>query len=329
MPRAQDLTRIVEARDLMMRLLAAASYDAQPADGSGAKASGTSESGIDIRQSRVAADMRRDAEVHKNVEIIAARLADAVDLERRDQLSDGAVKRLSELSCEAGTAHGLEALLETRRCIERLLLEEADVILLKQVTAAEYAQEEATLITWRELYGPELPDVLNVSVGDPPDHIVERTRLRLQRLVAARFEEYRTLRARRRMRGRYLLLLTGVVSLTGLLFAAAVTLWVAWRTVVLALAGGAVGASLSGWLRFRDDVSLGSQMRGFMPVYLAQAVVGAVFGLVVVLVVEAGWLNWSFTDVGLGAIAVAAGFSEPFAVGVVARTTAGPTAATQ
>ena len=44
--------------------------------------------------------------------------------------------------------------------MELLLLERPDLQLLRQRTAEEYAGEESTLLTWRQLSGAELPKLL-------------------------------------------------------------------------------------------------------------------------------------------------------------------------
>jgi hypothetical protein len=265
----------------------------------------------------------RDPEARKNVEILAARIADAIDRQpRTPALTEATTNRLAKLVGEARQALSLEALLDTRRSVEDLLLEHADLPLLREWTAGEYAEEEATLPTWRRLYGVEQPDLLNEHL-DPSSDAVEATRMRLQRLVAARFWLYRPLRARRSLRTRYLWRLVPVLFVLGLLLAVAMTLALPQgaRPVWLAAAAGAAGASLSGLLSFRDEVRLGAQVRAFVPFYLAQVVVGGVFGLLFLLVLTAGWLDLQSNSAQIGAVAFAAGFSEPFAVGVLARMT--------
>lgn len=265
----------------------------------------------------------RDPEARKNIEILAARIADAMDRQSRTpRLTEATTNRIAKLVGEARQALSLEALLDTRRSVEDLLLEHADLPLLREWTAGEYAEEEATLPTWRRLYGPEQPDLLNDHL-DPSSDAVEATRMRLQRLVAARFWLYRPLRARRSLRTRYLRFLVPVLLVLGLLLGVAMTLALPQgaRPVWLAAVAGAAGASLSGLLRFRDEVRLGSRMREFVPFYLAQVVVGSVFGLLFLLVITAGWLDLRSNSAQIGAVAFAAGFSEPFAVGVLARMT--------
>jgi hypothetical protein len=104
-----------------------------------------------------------DPEVRKNIEILAARLCDAIDLNGRRPLCPEAMNRLSELLCEPRKALCLETLLDTRRSVEELLIDHADLLLLQQRTAEEYAEEEATLLTWRRFYGGERPELLNLN----------------------------------------------------------------------------------------------------------------------------------------------------------------------
>jgi hypothetical protein len=265
----------------------------------------------------------RDPEVRKNIEILAARLCDAIDLNQRQSLPLKVTNRLSELLCEPCKALCLETLLDTRRSVEELLIYHSDPLLLQQRTAEEYAEEEATLLTWRRLYGDERPELLNYSSESPPEQVQKSTKMRLQCLVAARFSLYRPLRARRTLRIIYLRYFGTVLLLSGILFGIAIGFQhqAAVGVVVLAAAAGASGAALSGLLKFRDEVRLGSQVREFMPFYLVQVGVGAVFGLFINLVFAANWLSFAPSTAGIGVLAFAAGFSEPFALGIVAKMT--------
>jgi hypothetical protein len=150
------------------------------------------ESNIDESNSEVALTNQqrrvlRDPEARKNIEILAARLSDAIELNRRRPLSPEVKNRLSELLCEPCKALCLETLLDTRCSVEELLLECADLPLLRQRTAEEYAEEEGTLLTWRRLYGAELPELLSSSPESSSSSVQESTKLRLERFVAARF----------------------------------------------------------------------------------------------------------------------------------------------
>jgi hypothetical protein len=273
----------------------------------------------------------RDPELRKNLEILAADISDAIDLDRRATVDEKARKRFLELAQEPRKALTLETVLDARRSFEKLLAECGDRRLLQQRTAAEYAEDDATLPTWKDSYGADVPAILTDASADSAattdaakaqDDDEELTRTRLEQLVEARFSLYRPLRARRRLRITYLRdVIAPAVLVTGVLFALAIAFHddVATRAVLLAAAAGAAGASLSGLLKFRDEMKLGSQVRDFWPFYLAQVLVGAVFGLLILLLAAAGWVDVDEDGAAMGAVAFAAGFSEPFAVGVVAK----------
>jgi hypothetical protein len=264
----------------------------------------------------------RDPEIRKNLEIVVSCLSDAIELGERGELPAASGLRLVELVNEPRAMLHLETLLETRRSAEQVLLRCADEVLLRERTAAEFDEQEATLVTWRRRYGDDLPELLDPRRRDRSED-VEAARERLQQLVAARFALYRPLRARRELRIRSLPGLGGVVAGFAVLFGVAITLAlgddVELSTVLLGAVAGAAGASLSGLLKFRDEVRLGAEVREFTPFFLAQTVVGAVFGLLVVLVGAAGWIAVQDSPAGIGALSFAAGFSEPFALGIVTR----------
>jgi hypothetical protein len=264
-----------------------------------------------------------DPEVRKNIEILAARLSDAIDLVRREVLLEEgkAGKRLNVIICDLKNAFCLETLLDTRRWVEELLLECADPSLLHQRTAEEYAEEETSLLTWRELYGAELPEILSDSAESRSERVLISTRARLQRLVEARFSRYRPLRARRSLRIIYLCYMGPALLIAGLLFGVAIGFQhkVEVRVVLLAAAAGASGAALGGLLKFRDEVKPGAQVREFAPFYYVQVVIGAVFGLFIDIVFAAGWLKVGSSAAGIGVLAFVAGYSEPFALGIVAK----------
>ena len=287
--------------------------------------SNTDKSSREVALTKQQRRVLRDPEVRKNIEILAARLCDAIDLNRRlslppeMSLPQEVTNRLFELLREPRKALCLETLLDTRRSVEELLIYHSDLLLLQQRTAEEYAEEEATLLTWRRLYGVDRPELLNYSSESPSKQVQDSTKVRLQCLVAARFSVYRPLRARRRLRIIYLRYFGTVLLLSGFLLGFAIGFQ--HQVVVLAAAAGASGAALSGLLKFRDEVRLGSQVREFLPFYLVQVGVGAVFGLFINLVFAANWLSFAPSTAGIGVLAFAAGFSEPFALGIVAKMT--------
>jgi len=54
---------------------------------------------------------------------------------------------------------------------------------------------------------------------------------------------------------------------------------------------------------------------------MVQAGIGAVFGLFIALIFTAGWLSFKPGAASIGVLAFAVGFSEPFAIGIVAKMT--------
>jgi hypothetical protein len=180
----------------------------------------------------------------------------------------------------------LETLLDARGSLEELLLQCADLTPLQQWTAAQYAEEEATLTTWQRLYGTELPQLLN----DRPDPFIPGGQ--------GPYGQHA-----RETPAAYGLAVLAVSAAEGppgtlddlptpfavwvLLFGVVLGAAIAWqvtagtRAVLLAASAVASGASLSGLLKFRDEVRLGAQIKEFWALYLAQAIVGGVFGLLV------------------------------------------------
>jgi len=84
-----------------------------------------------------------------------------------------------------------------------------------------------------------------------------------------------------------------------------------------------LGATLSGTMRIRDDLRDLDDLRSFWPAMRVQPLVGATAGLVVLLLMESGALDIGRDDSGHWAgralLAFAAGFSEPFFLGLVQR----------
>jgi hypothetical protein len=96
-----------------------------------------------------------------------------------------------------------------------------------------------------------------------------------------------------------------------------------WKAVAVAGTAGALGAALSGTMRVRDDLRDLDDLRSFWPAIRVQPLVGATAGLVVLLLMESGTLDMGSGNSGPWAgpalLAFAAGFSEPFFLGLVQR----------
>lgn len=98
----------------------------------------------------------------------------------------------------------------------------------------------------------------------------------------------------------------------------------AWRVAVAATLG-ALGSSLSGFFKLRDELAHLSEFRAFRAILFAQPIVGAAAGLFGFLLVRVGVLAlppagdeatsiWAY-----GVYGFLLGFSEPFLLGVIGR----------
>jgi hypothetical protein len=96
-----------------------------------------------------------------------------------------------------------------------------------------------------------------------------------------------------------------------------------WRQVVVAASAGALGATLSGIFRVRDRLVELDDLRSFWPAMRIQPLIGATAGLITLLVLETGAVNLGAVDSRTWApralFSFAAGFSEPFFLGLVHR----------
>jgi hypothetical protein len=97
----------------------------------------------------------------------------------------------------------------------------------------------------------------------------------------------------------------------------------AWQDIALAASAGALGATLSGTFRVRDRLIELDDLRSFWPAMRIQPLIGATAGLVTLFVLETGAVNVEASaTASWGAVALftfAAGFSEPFFLGLVER----------
>jgi hypothetical protein len=147
----------------------------------------------------------------------------------------------------------------------------------------------------------------------------------LTKLYDLRAEEGLERRARAAQKCRYLtalipILLVPLVILSASMHEAGAD---AWRHIALAASAGALGATLSGTFRVRDRLVDLDDLRSFWPAMRIQPLIGATAGLVTLFVLEAGALNVQVSEgASWGPVALftfAAGFSEPFFLGLVER----------
>ncbi len=168
--------------------------------------------------------------------------------------------------------------------------------------------------TWRSL----------LEDGNATEDVLEDVRRRLSALRWARSSEFRLHRARQAMRARALRFLAPVlIILTGglaLAIGAAAEGPIA-ASILLAALAGALGGTMAGTLKLRDNVSRIGDLRSLRPALYVQPLLGAAAGLILLLAVVGGFLTESPEQgwAKYGLLAFAAGFSEPFFLGIVNR----------
>jgi hypothetical protein len=96
-----------------------------------------------------------------------------------------------------------------------------------------------------------------------------------------------------------------------------------WRAFAVAALAGALGSTLSGVLRLRDQLLQLDELRAFRPAMLVQPLVGASAGALVFLVLASKAFSVGSIDAAAwpspGLLGFVAGFSEPFFLGLVDR----------
>jgi hypothetical protein len=126
------------------------------------------------------------------------------------------------------------------------------------------------------------------------------------------------------MRATRLLWLAPIVAAlaVGLVFAVDIVGDESWRSGLLVAVAGALGATLSGAFKLRDQLPRLVDLRTFWYAFALQLPLGAVAGLFVWLVLRSGLVD--VADPGAewaveAAVAFAAGFSEPLLLKTVER----------
>lgn len=286
-----------------------------------------------------------DPEFNKNLRILHELIDGAIGICERAQDKPSEAERsererlitsrVVDLARRLGLPRGgpltLKVLLERRFEAEQLLIELGDEHYLRTRAAALYHERKGTFARWREIFGDRLPPLLvepveEVSVetknrdAQDANLAVEATRLMLQRVIAAKAEQDRPLRARRELKGRVLRVILPVILAATSLFALALGLVEdEVERVLLAAAAGLSGAALGGLIKLRDEVDRGAQLRAFTEFYLGQLLIGASAGLIAFVVDRSGIVDLTGGPVGVAAFAFALGYSEAAFVGLLAR----------
>ena len=193
-----------------------------------------------------------------------------------------------------------------------------------------HAEDRRHWHTWNKHFRKqELRDLLKTYSADAVkakdrDRAVER----LNCLYLKRAEAGRDRRAKAALTDLYMKRLTLVLGpfLLGLGTIALVSTTHShsvWRAFAVAALAGALGSTLSGVLRLRDQFLRMDELRAFQPAMIVQPLVGASAGALVFLLLASRAFSFGSLDPEAwpspGVLGFAAGFSEPFFLGLVDR----------
>lgn len=304
-----------------------------PADGGAQRAEASAFETLSAQREREADDLldlqwwkawswfRRpwDSEARKSLARIKTSLETARQLHAQGRLNDRD-QQFERVLQRPLTNRSLDTLIELVYALDELLIGAGDAELLRRRLCAERLPDGDTTALGA------VQDALQALPATQDEADLEDTRQTLRTLYEMRRFRYRRLRARRRMK-------TAVLLLAGALLLALVVVLALGieeafdgspNLVLLAGVAGALGGTLANLLRLRDDLNSGTELRAFKPLLLAQPAVGATSGLVLLLVMEGGFLGiadqanearWATTTM----FGFAAGFSEAWFIGVVRR----------
>jgi hypothetical protein len=276
---------------------------------------------------------RPNPELRKVLGVVQAHLGETrrlLALPRRGVTRNAAVQELVSLVQRDVRRLSVDGAWELAGALKRLNLRLGDQAYLR--SRLEYERNRSRTRghwhNWGEhFHGGELKQLLDVYRAGRPTtaqraHAVDR----LTFLYLMREEAGRDRRARGALKCLYLSRLA--LMLVALLAGLGVAVNIAtpggfWKTVVLSACAGALGSTLSGVFKVRDQLVRLDELRGFWPAMRVQPFVGACAGLIVFLVLESDAISFgSAQPVGsaaIGLLAFAAGFSEPFFLGIVQR----------
>jgi hypothetical protein len=274
---------------------------------------------------------RSDPELRKLLGRIYAAIVQAQRLYQAKRFDETQKARLRALLALDTSELDLDAALEVTDRWDQLLIEVGDDAYLFTLLEVEYARVGAgtTAVTWKTLY-EEFPLEASKTFragGTIGTQELEEARRRLAALYRSRLVLYALYRARLLLKRRFLLTLAPTLLLLVVLLGVAIVLTEpesGWDEMLLAGAAGAVGATVSGAYKLRDQIDHINALREFEPVVAVQPLLGAAAGLFLLLVLKSGILQVGDSDLGwasIGVVAFVAGFSEPFVLGVVRRVT--------
>jgi hypothetical protein len=272
----------------------------------------------------------RDPELRKLLGRIHTAIRDAQRLaaEHPAEFDEAARARAVALLRRDPGRLSLDAALEIIDGWDQLLIERGDERYVRDLLATELARDkiDTTATTWIDVFGSRPPKALGEALANGGGLDVAHlsaAKNQLAELYRTRSVLYDLSRARLAMKGHYLSVLAPVLLV--LIAAFAVMIELAGgdlKSILLAAFAGAVGATLSGTFKLRDQIKTINALREFRPAVVVQPLVGAAAGLFLLLVLDSGAikLDWGGSDWATdGAVAFVAGFAEPFFLGVVKR----------
>jgi len=281
------------------------------------------------------APLRRvDPELRKALGVIQTRLSETrrlLGLSKSDVTlrTNAAVRELTSLVQRDPGTLDIDGAWELAGALKRLNLRFGDREFL--TSRLEYEQRRASAVGqwhgWNTHFDAQelvdLADAFKQRHATAADH--SRAVDRLTFLYLQREEAGRDRRARAALKRLYLtrLFFALFVLLAGFGVAVNVqTHWKVWEIVLLTVCAGGLGSTLSGVFKVRDQLVQLDELRSFWPAMRVQPLIGACGGLILFLVLTTHAISlgavsngWS----GRGLIAFAAGFSEPFFLGIVER----------
>ena len=262
-----------------------------------------------------------NAERRSNLAYILAELGEARRLEAALRLPEGTRMHLRTLLRHRIGTLTFDGTLEVRDELRKALIPIGDDRYLGALLEAERARQavydatgRSSALLWSELHG------MDAGLDEDPA-------ARLLAFSEARREQYRADRQGVQVRQHVLLSLTPVLALLAGGLAIASGLLIdraeAGRIVLLVVCAGGLGALLGSVRPLREELAAGADLRAYLPAMLAEPLLGAVAGLLMLLVGETGVLGPRIADGDVwaraGLLAFAAGFAEPFLLRAVGR----------
>lgn len=247
--------------------------------------------------SRLGLGSHADPEMAKNLLIFRRLVGAAGELCHRRALPDAeqgrlcAVMPLDELtswmSLDKPAPWQVRVLLARRFELEHVLVELGDRAYLVGRLADLYSEGPGSHVTWKDLFGDQLPALLDApgravpylaaASGDSPrsessaraaaesacaaamNHEVKRARLQLTRLLRAKETQDQVMRARQELIDQAVPRTTlAAALLTAALVVMSAVVFEPDQRLLLALAAGGTGAALGGLVKLRDQVRLGA-----------------------------------------------------------------------